>query len=138
MLLASCLICSAGLGRSVHNESPSLPRLEALNDDKEILEAYPAYLTFVYQMGQSLDKEYSEKFKDSYLKLYDTETRLAARFLKGVRYEILQYLQTRNLSLEEASLKNRRFSKWLTRYLRVWVREADELRFRSMAVNRND
>lgn len=127
MDLASVL----GAERSVA-ANKRFPNYQATNDDRDVLRKYPAYLKFVLDVGLKTRYKHAIKLRRNYRKLRKRDPVAAARFLRGLRYEMVQYFQAANIS-HRSTTRNKKVRRWISRYIAVWAREADELHFRAVA-----
>ncbi len=58
----------------------------------------------------------------------------AARFLKGLRFEMVQKLELLGASPAQVSTRTPVYRKWVSRWMKEWLREADEHLFRAVAL----
>ncbi len=109
------------------------PRFEATKDEGNILSEYPEYLRFVLEIGKDVDPTTSKQLGKTYDILRKKDSRGAARFLRGLRFEMVQKLELMGTSPQSVNTGNPAIRAWVRRYLASWYREADEYLFRSIA-----
>lgn len=106
------------------------PTSRTARDTSDILEYYQVYLDFVIQVGKHTDMESAQKLEKTFLKLKRSNTEAAARFLKGLRFEMVD--KAERMGRREVSLNsnNPELKKWVGRFIADWAREADEHLYR--------
>lgn len=109
------------------------PRHSATTDQGDILADYPDYLRFVLEIGKDVDSATSKQLAKTYETLRRRDPRGAARFLRGLRFEMVQKLELLGASPSSMNTSNATMRAWVRRYLAAWHREADEYLFRSIA-----
>ncbi len=118
-----------------HPDAMSFPRLANTSDVDEVLNDYPAYLRFVLEVGKDKDKKTAERLDHVYSQLRQRDPNGAARFLRGLRFEILQKLELLGVSEESVSTSSPVIRRWIAKFLPTWYREADEYLFRAVTAN---
>lgn len=141
--LALTLISSNGLrGNSDYTVSDSemrqpsslpFPRHRGTKDVDDILSDYPDYLRFVMEIGKDVDPATTQKLGATYTSLRKRDPKGAARFLRGLRFEMVQKLEFLGTSHASVTTSTPVVRQWVRRYLKEWHREADEYLFRSIA-----
>lgn len=109
------------------------PRHEATKDEGDVLSEYPEYLRFVLAIGKDVDPSTSSKLAKTYEQLRKRDPRGAARFLRGLRFEMVQKLEFSGANLATVNTSSPEMRNWVRRYISAWYREADEYLFRSVA-----
>lgn len=145
------LICAFFLGLSntntVHDSNESItkstvvrqlsslpfPRLSATSDVDDVVSEYPAYLRFVVEVGKDIDPVTARGLQQTYDKLRRRDARGAARFLRGLRFEMVQKLEFMGINPQTVTTSSPVMRQWIGRYIKAWHREADEYLFRSIA-----
>lgn len=139
LAFAMCLVGATGKDSGTFSErnvaSLAFPTYESTSDEGEILGDYPAYLNFVLEIGKTTDRGTSSRLAQTYLKLKKKSPVGAARFLKGLRFEMVTKLELMGASPQSISTQNPEIRRWVGRYLKEWLREADEHLFRAYAYN---
>lgn len=115
--------------------SLAFPTYDSTSDEGEILGDYPAYLNFVLEIGKTTDRGTAGRLAQTYLKLKKKSPVGAARFLKGLRFEMVTKLELMGVSPQSISTQSPEIRRWVGRYLKEWLREADEHLFRAYAYN---
>jgi hypothetical protein len=113
--------------------SIEFPRHKATSDVGDIMDDYPEYLQFVLSIGRDVNPKVAAQIEERYSKLRKADERLAARFLKGLRFEMIQKLELSGLSPKRVSTSTPVMRKWVAKYLPAWLREVDEYQFRAYA-----
>lgn len=109
------------------------PRHQSSSDKSDILSEYPDYLRFVLEIGKDVDPQTAQFLSKNYQSLRKRDPSNAARFLKGLRFEMVQKLELMGMSPSSVSTATPSVRQWVKRYLKEWNREADEYLFRSIA-----
>lgn len=135
LLGAITFLLSTGTAFGV-NTSVRFPVLETERSTNDILESYPAYLKFVVEVGKDLDRDNAAKLVKLFDSLKRKNPRGAALFLKGLRFEMVQKVELMGREPKEISSSNPEYRKWVARYLKEWVREADEHLFRAYSASK--
>jgi len=107
------------------------PRVREQNDVDNILDDYQVYLNYVLEVGNQTNHKQAQRLNALYRELKRRDEGQAARFLRGLRFEMVQKLEMSGMSPERASTNHVGMRKWVKRFLPVWVREADEYLFRA-------
>lgn len=96
----------------------------------DVLENYQHYFDFVVRIGNQVDAGSTRKMVASFSELKNKNPEAAARFLKGLRFELVDKAQ--RMGKREASLspQNPEVQKWVGRFIKEWAREADEHLYR--------
>ena len=58
--------------------------------------------------------------------------------MKGLRFELVQKVELMGKDSREISTSNPIYRRWIQKYLKEWVREADEHLFRSYSESKNE
>lgn len=111
----------------------SLPDLPRYQDDDDVLDNYPAYLSFVIALGTRYNSKLAKGLEAKYASLRQRDPRGAANFLRGLREEILHKLLLSNIPVQRATVSNPVIKKLVRDYLGEWYHEADEYLFRAIA-----
>lgn len=107
------------------------PKVREQSDLDDILSDYEVYLNFILEVGNQTNRKQAERLNAIYRNLKKKDEAQAARFLRGLRFEMVQKLEMTGLTPERASTNNTAIRQWVTKFLPVWLREADEYQFRS-------
>mgnify|MGYP000947049252 CR=1 FL=1 len=124
-IVLAFLISSISLG------DMAFPRVSTVRDTDDILEEYPVYLQYVAEIGKRTDAPNTTRLLQIYSKLQKRSPENAARFLKGLRFEMIQKAELIGLSSQSLSTSNPKMRSWVGRFMKEWVREADEQLFRT-------
>lgn len=111
----------------------SLPRVSQESDVDDILESYPAYLHFVVDVGREVDNANTKRLVRIYQTLRKKSPAGAARFLKGLRFEVVQKVELLGVNPDRVHSRTPEMRRFVGRYMKEWVREADEHLFRSIS-----
>lgn len=119
--------------------SMAFPQHRATNDQGDILDEYPEYLQFALTIGRDTNPRLASEIETRYRKLRRADEKLAARFLKGLRFEMVQKLELVGMSPKRVTTQTPALRRWVTKYLGAWLREVDEYQFRAyaLAVSKN-
>lgn len=112
-------------------DSVSFPKHGTTSDLDEILNRYPDYLRFVLTVGRDVDRPTAQRLEKTYDALRKQDQVGAARFLRGLRFEMVQKLELLGLSESSVSTSSPVIRRWVAKYLPAWLREADEYLFRA-------
>ena len=95
--------------------SMPFPQAREYQDVEDVLEYYPTYLAFVVKIGKTFDSKLTHRIAAAFLQLKKQDPESAAKFLKSLRFEIIQKQEivtgTRSNSSE--------LRVWIHRYLPV-------------------
>lgn len=116
--------------------SSTFPQISSEDDTSDILRSYPAYLAFVLDVGRRTDANTAHRLEDTYGALRKRYPDAAAQFLKGLRFEMVAKLELMGASPSSVSSTSPEMRRWVTKFMRDWVREADEHLFRAVAANK--
>lgn len=111
----------------------AFPRAKAASDTDTVLATHTDYLRFVLEVGMDTDKATAQRLANTYENLRRRNPELAARFLKGLRFEMVQKLELLGASPAQVSTRTPTYRKWVSRWMKEWLREADEHLFRAVA-----
>jgi hypothetical protein len=114
----------------------AFPLVRESSDEEDILRTYPAYLAFVVTVGRDVDAPTTKKLVNTYENLKRRSPSGAARFLKGLRFEMVQKVELMGIPPRRLTTKSSQLRPWVNKYLKEWAREADEQLFRSIATPR--
>lgn len=117
-----------------HLSSIKLPNLEATRNEREILKNYPAYLDFVLEIGNTVDRKSALRLRQIYTVLKKEYPTSAARFLRGLRYEIIHRLDFISKSGTQITTENPDMRRWVQKFIKLWLYEADEQLFRARSI----
>jgi hypothetical protein len=115
--------------------SNRFPMVETERTTSDILDSYPVYLKFVADIGREVDRNNSAKLIKLFESLKRKNPRGAALFLKGLRFEMVQKIELMGKDPRDISSSSPEFRKWVAKYLKEWVREADEHLFRAYSAS---
>jgi len=115
--------------------SASFPQHGEATDVDGVLGQYRDYLSFVLEIGSQTDPRGAARLRQTYAKLVKRDPALAARFLRGLRFELIQKLEMLGFPPATVTARQPVIRKWVTRFLPAWHREADEYLFRSVAIS---
>lgn len=115
--------------------SMEFPRHRLTSDVDDIVDDYSDYLDFVLEIGRDTNPRVAQQIEERFSKLRSQDKRYAARFLKGLRFEIYQRMELVGLVPDRLTTHNPEMRKWVAKYLPAWLREVDEYQFRSYATS---
>jgi len=101
-----------------------------------IIDSYTDYLKFALEVGRESDRESAQKLVKIFEVLKKKNPRGAALFLKGLRFEMVQKIELMGIEPSEISSSNAIMKRWVGKYMKEWVREADEHLFRSQSASK--
>lgn len=101
-----------------------------------ILDSYTDYLNFAVEVGRETDRENATKLVKIFEVLKRKSPRGAALFLKGLRFEMIQKIELMGREPHEISSTNPVIKRWVGKYIKEWVREADEHLFRAQSASK--
>ena len=127
----------AGSAPSVERDTASMafPLYKSTSDVGDIMDDYPAYLQFALTIGRDVNAPVARQIEERFMKLKRADEKLAARFLKGLRFEMIQKLELVGMSPKRVTTENATMRKWVAKYLPAWLREVDEYQFRAFAAS---
>jgi len=110
--------------------STAFPMVRTVRDSSDILNQYQPYFDFVVRIGNEVDASSTRKMIASFTELKKRNPEAAARFLKGLRFELMD--KAERMGRREVSLtsQNPEIQKWVGRFIKEWAREADEHLYR--------
>lgn len=114
------------------------PQTKESRDADVILRTYPAYLTFALEVAKEVDAANAKKLQNSYDNLRKRSPEGAVRFLKGLRFEMVQKLELMGMPATRVSTRTPEVRRWIGRFTKEWAREADEYLFRAVATPRGE
>ncbi|MBI3294814.1 MAG: hypothetical protein HYZ71_08795 [Deltaproteobacteria bacterium] len=109
------------------------PSIRETNDTDTILEKYTDYLRFVLAVDQSVDAKTAQQLHKNYLRLAKYDGEAAARFLKGLRFEMVHKLELMGKTARSLNTSTPEMRRWVKRFAPDWSREADEQLIRAIA-----
>ena len=118
--------------------STTFPNIEETSDSSEVLKFYPAYLRFALEIGRDTDLRTAKKLDETYQQLRRRHPQAAAKFLKGLRFEMVQKMELAGLDPARVSTNTPEIRRWVGRFLKDWHREADEHLFRAVAIRASE
>lgn len=121
---------------SRHISSLGFPVVDSERSTDDILDAYPAYLKFAVEVGKDVDRDSANKLVKIFDSLKRKNPKGAALFLKGLRFEMIQKIELMGRDPRDVSSSNPEYRRWIGKYLKEWVREADEHLFRALSASK--
>lgn len=106
------------------------PLIRTAKSSSEMLKQYQPYLDFVVQVGKQSDLVNAQKLMVSFQKLQAHNPEAAARFLKGLRFEMMEKAQRMGRTESKLTSNNPEIRSWVGRFIEEWAREADEHLYR--------
>jgi hypothetical protein len=103
------------------------------NNVSDILSLYRDYLSFVVEAGRATSPVTAKQLEERFNALEKADRALAARFLRGLRFEMHQKLELTGLAARSVTTSQPGVRRWVDRFLVLWLREADEYLFRARA-----
>jgi len=122
-----------GVGTQLAFAAMSFPIAAVTSDQDDILKEYPAYLSFVLEVGRDVDHASAVRLGSLYARLKTRSPQDTARFLKGLRFEMAHKLQLMGANPQSITTQNPTIRRWVGRYIKEWSRECDEHLYRSYA-----
>lgn len=113
--------------------SMAFPIHKATSDVDDIMDDYPEYLQFALEIGRDVNPSTARQIQERYARLAKANEALAARFLKGLRFEMIQKMELAGLSPKRVDTNNSTMRRWVQKYIGAWLREVDEYQFRAYA-----
>ncbi|MBY0369301.1 hypothetical protein K2X33_01360 [bacterium] len=132
-LWAAAWVGSPALGSVRDLASMPFPNHKQTSDTGTIMDDYPEYLAFVLDIAKDTDPKAARLLEERYSRLVKADDKLAARFLKGLRFEIVQKLELSGISPKRLTSDNSTMRNWVSKYIGAWVREVDEYQYRAYA-----
>jgi len=114
------------------------PIVDTERSTSDILDSYIEYLRFTVEVGKNVDRNTTAKLVKTFESLKRKNPRGAALFLKGLRFEMLHKVELMGREPSDISISNTEYRKWVGRYLKEWVREADEYLFRAYSASKSE
>lgn len=108
----------------------AFPRVGNTNSVSGILDSYPVYLDYISDASQGVNPAGAEKLRFLFEELRKRDKKAAARFLKGIHFEMTQKVELTE-NIRKVSSGDTKMKNWVKRYLPLWIREADEQLFRA-------
>lgn len=115
--------------------SMQFPRHKATNDVGDIMDDYQDYLNFALTIGKRENPTVARQIEERYFRLKNADEKLAARFLKGLRFEMMQKLELVGLPPKRVTTETPVMRRWVAKYMGLWLREVDEYQFRAFATS---
>ena len=128
LALGVALACFGSVGHAME-----FPDVANTTDVDDVLSDYPAYLQFVLEVGRKVNPKLSARLEQRYTQLRKRDPQGAARFLRGLRFEMTQKLEMTGTNPSTVTTNNPSIRRWVAKFLPAWHREADEYWFRSFA-----
>jgi len=113
--------------------SMRFPAVKSVFDTDEMLSDYQAYMNFVCEIGKRVDARNTRRLIKVYSSLRRRSPEKAALFLKGLRFEMISKADLMGVETSNLSTQTPEMRRWVARYMKEWVREADEHLFRSLS-----
>ncbi len=107
------------------------PKVREQSDVDDIIDDYQVYLKYVLEVGSQTNRKQAQRLDVLFRELKRRDEGQAARFLRGLRFEMVQKLEMSGMSPTSASTNNAHIRSWVNRFLPIWVRECDEYLFRA-------
>lgn len=120
-------------GTDRHLASLPFPHVSEVSDTNDILDSYIVYLKFVTTVASDIDYRSSQGLGDKFKALRKRDPNRAAQFLKGLRFEMEQYLQLKAIPRARLHSDSGEMRRWVGKFVRVWHREVDEALYRAKA-----
>lgn len=117
-------------GRNL-SSAMNFPTVQQEDDVSDILASYPLYLKFVLEIGREVDRASAKKLESLYLGMKSHSQEAAARFLKGLRFEMVAKVELMGVAPQTLNTRSPEMRQWVKKFLPAWVREADEQWFRA-------
>jgi hypothetical protein len=114
--------------------SRPFPNVASTSDYDDQLDDYQPYLQFVLAVGNDVDSRRAKALAAKWTELKKRDKRAAARFLKGLKFEMDQRLQLTGGATRRMHSDSPAVRRWVKKYLPDWYREADEHLYRSYAL----
>ncbi|NBX75416.1 MAG: hypothetical protein EBQ92_02595 [Proteobacteria bacterium] len=108
----------------------AFPNVRTVRDTSDILDNYQPYLDFVVRVGNEVDASSTRKMVASFTELKKRNPEAAARFLKGLRFELVDKAERMGRRTVSLTSQNPEMQKWVGRFIKEWAREADEHLYR--------
>lgn len=108
----------------------AFPNVGTARDTQEMLKRYQVYLEFVVQIGRTSDLASTQRMEAKFAELKRRNPEGAARFLKGLRFELLDKAQRLGKQETILNTQNAELIRWVGRFMGQWAREADEHLYR--------
>jgi hypothetical protein len=109
------------------------PTVKSVFETDEMLSNYHSYLSFVCEVGKNVDSRNTRKLLKIYSTLRRRNADQAALFLKGLRFEMISKVDLMGVEVSSLSTQTPELRRWVGRYMKEWVREADEHLFRTFS-----
>lgn len=135
--LLTSTIATSSIDNTVMFRNPAslaFPKTREVSDVEDVLKVYAPYLRFVEVVGKKTDAESTVRLVRIFDALRKRDPRGAARFLKGLRFEMTQKLEFMGVATAAITSDTPEIRQWVGRFVKVWQREADELLFRAIAM----
>lgn len=113
--------------------SMAFPQHKATSDVDDIMDDYPEYLKFVLEIGRDVNPKVASQIETRWAKLKKADERLASRFLKGLRFEMVQKMELSGMSSARVTTNSGFMRTWVKKYMGAWLREVDEYQYRAYA-----
>ncbi len=114
--------------------SRPFPNVGSTSDADDQVKEYEPYLQFVLTVGNGVDSRTAKALAGKWTELRKRDKQGAARFLKGLKFEMDQHLQLTGGSSKRMTSDSPAVRNWVKRYIKDWYREADEHLFRGYAL----
>ena len=108
----------------------AFPSASMARESQDILNKYQVYLDFVIQVGRKVDLASTQRMESKFLELRKRNPEGAARFLKGLRFEMVDKAQRMGRQEGALNTQNPELIRWVGRFMNHWAREADEHLYR--------
>lgn len=128
-IIVSFTVIGLGLLSFSHNGYASgtgFPRTKTVRDSSEMLKTYQVYLDFVVLVGKRGQLSSATKLEKSFQDLKNKNPEAAARFLKGLRFEMMDKAERMGRKEGVLTASHPEIQKWIARFISDWAREADE------------
>jgi hypothetical protein len=111
--------------------SLDFPQHRLTSDTGDILSDYADYLNFVLAIGKTTNPREASLLAHKYEQLRKADPELAARFLRGLRFEMVQKLEFVGGTSARITTDTPFMRRWVAKFLRDWLREVDEYQYRA-------
>ena len=113
--------------------SRPFPNSSSATEVDDILDNYAVYLQFILAVGNDVDHTAAKTITAKWAQLKKADRPAAARYLKGLKFEMDQRMQLTGGSSKRMTSDSPAVRGWVKRYIKDWQREVDEHLFRSYA-----
>lgn len=101
------------------------------SDSVDILSEYRVYFDFVVRAARASSPKWASQMSDEFRKLERQNPDYAAKFLKGLRFEVDQKFSMMGWRDGHRVVNSPVVQRWVAHFAPVWAKELDEYRFRA-------